>query len=559
SWRCLLLLTGFSRWVWSPERIHRLSPIYTPFEDTSPCLMLGATRVGLLDQPDPRKVHKEPIARVGGIAFALGALVAIRYWALDHAVVIGTLAGALIIVCMGCLDDFFDLPVRYKFMGQVLAAGVVVISTGLLWQPISLLFGFDLPFWISIPLTIFVLVTMTNAMNLSDGLDGLAGGLSFVSFGLVAYLAYQINDSLVLYLTLPVMCGLLGFLRFNTYPARVFMGDGGSQFLGFVLDVSALLLTLADRSPISPWLVMFIFGVPLMDLVAVTMQRILSGESPFKADRQHVHHKLLSLGFSHHQVVLILYALQISLVLLAYACRWSSDGFLMSLYFLLLAGLGTFYYGVSSGRLRPEAFRRWNTGVLYWRTWVDSNQWLSEWCLYGLLTGLMGFFLLGILSSYSVPTGISNLALGLVMLVFVGSLGNAKTILLTTRMALYLGSTFILYEVEHVLVAAAPQLTALFQVFFVLLIIGLLLAIHLDKDKRFQPNPMDFLVLFLALMMLVLLKIQMGDVDLGEMLAKLIVLFFVCEVLVQAFSSKVRHLGYLSGVVLLSLATRAFW
>jgi len=171
----------------------------------TPCLMLGATRMGLLDQLDLRKVHKEPIARVGGIAFALGALVAIRYLAPHHAVVIGTLAGALIIVCMGSLDDFFDLPVRYKFMGQVLAAGVVAISTALSWQPFSLLFGFDLPFWISIALTIFVLVTMTNAMNLSDGLDGLAGGLSFVSFGLVAYLAYQINDSLVLYLTLPVM------------------------------------------------------------------------------------------------------------------------------------------------------------------------------------------------------------------------------------------------------------------------------------------------------------------------------------------------------------------
>lgn len=525
----------------------------------TPCLMLGATRMGLLDQPDLRKVHKEPIARVGGIAFALGALVAIAYWAPHHALVIGTLAGALIIVFMGSLDDFFDLPVRYKFLGQVLAAGVVAISTALSWQPFSSLLGFDLPFWISIALTIFILVTMTNATNLSDGLDGLAGGLSFLSFGLVAYLAYQINDSLVVYLTLPVMGGLLGFLRFNTYPARVFMGDGGSQFLGFVLGVSALLLTQVDRSPISPWLVMFIFGVPLMDLIAVTIQRLLSGGSPFKADRQHLHHKLLSLGFSHHQVVLILYGLQILLVLMAYACRWSSDGFLMGLYFLLLAWLGTFYYGVASGRLRPEAFRKWSTGVLYWRTWVDSNQWLSQWCLYGLLAGMMGFFLLGVLSSFSVPTGISYLALGLVVLVFGGSLGNSKSILLTTRMALYLGSTFLLYEVEHVLVEAAPQLTALFQGFFILLIIGLLLAIHLDKDKRFQSNPMDFLVLFLALMMLVLLKIQMGAVDLGEMMAKLIVLFFVCEVLIQAFSSRVRHLGYLSGVVLLSLATRAFW
>lgn len=525
----------------------------------TPCLMLCATRMGILDQPDLRKVHKEPIARVGGIAFALGALVAIGYWAPNHQVVIGTLAGALIIVCMGSLDDFFDLPVRYKFIGQVLAAGVVAISTGLSWQPLSSLFGVDLPSWATIALTIFLLVTVTNAMNLSDGLDGLAGGLSFGSFALVAYLAYQINDSLVLYLTLPVMGGLLGFLRFNTYPARVFMGDGGSQFLGFVLGVSALLLTQSDRSPISPWLVMFIFAVPLMDLVAVTMQRLLSGGSPFKADRQHVHHKLLSLGFPHHQVVLILYGLQLMLVMMAYAARWSNDGFLMGMYLLLLAGLGTFYYGVGSGRLHPNTFQKLSKALLYWRNWVDSIQWLSQWCLYGLLVGMMGFFLLGVLSSFSIPTEISYLAMGLVGLVLVGMLGNEKSILLTTRMALYLGSTFVLYWVEDVLSEAASPLAGLFQGFFILLIIGLLLAIYLDKDKRFQPNPMDYLLLFLALMLPGVLKFQIGAVHVGEMMAKLIVLFFVCEVLLQAFSSKMRHLRYVSGVVLLNLAIRVFW
>ncbi|PJA78329.1 MAG: hypothetical protein CO149_04635 [Nitrospirae bacterium CG_4_9_14_3_um_filter_51_5] len=304
---------------------------------------------------------------------------------------------------------------------------------------------------------------------------------------------------------------------------------------------------------------MFIFAIPLMDLVAVTMQRLLSGGSPFKADRQHVHHKLLALGFAHQQVVVILYGLQLLLVLMAYASRWSSDGFLMGMYLLVLAGLGTFYYIVSSGRLRQDVIRGWSTGVLYWRTWVDSNQWLSQWCLYGLLVGMMGFFLLGVLSSFSIPTEISNLSLGLVGLVFVGTLGNAKSILLTTRMALYLGSTFVLYVAEHVLVEAASPLAGLFQGFFVLLIIGLLLAIHLDKDKRFQPNPMDYLLLLLAIAIPGLLTIQLGMMDVGEMMAKLIILFFVCEVLLQAFSSKVRQLGYVSGMVLLCLAFRVFW
>ncbi len=525
----------------------------------TPCLMLGANRMGILDQPDQRKVHKEPIARVGGIAFAIGALVAIAYWAPQHVAIIGTLVGALTIVCMGSLDDFLDLRVRYKFGGQFLAAAVVAIYSHLTWQPFSMLLGLELPVLLAVSLTIILLVAMTNAMNLSDGLDGLAGGLSFLSFGLAAYLAYQINDSFVLYLTLPVMGGLLGFLRFNTYPARVFMGDGGSQFLGFMLGVSVLLLTQADRSPISPWLAMFIFGVPLMDLIVVSMQRLLSGGSPFKADQQHLHHKLLSLGFSHHQVVIILYGLQMLLVLMAYVFRWSSDGFLMGMYLLVLAGLGTFYYVVSTGRLRPDVFLTWSTGALYWRTWVNSSQWLSQWCLYGLLVGMIGFFLLGVLSSFFMLTEISYLAWGLVVLVFGTTLGDTKSILLTTRMALYLGSTFVLYMVEHALVDATSQLAVLFQGFFALLVIGLVVAIHLDKEKRFQPNPMDYLLLLLALAIPGLLTIQLGPVDFGQMMAKLIVLFFVCEVLLQAFSSKVRHLGYFSGAVLLSLATRAFW
>ncbi len=525
----------------------------------TPCLMLGATRMGIVDHPDPRKVHKEPIARAGGIAFAVGALVAIGYWGPQHAAMVGTLLGALSIVCMGCLDDFLDLRVRYKFGGQFLAAGVVATYSHLTWQPFSMLLGFELPDLWAIFLTIILLVAMTNAMNLSDGLDGLAGGLSFLSFGLVAYLAYQINDSFILYLTLPIMGGLLGFLRFNTYPARVFMGDGGSQFLGFMLGVSVLFLTQADRSPISPWLVLFIFGVPLVDLIAVTTQRLLSGGSPFKADQQHLHHKLLSLGFSHHQVVIILYGLQVLLVLMAYAFRWSSDGFLMGMYFFVVAGFGSFYYVVSSGRLRPDVFLKWSTSTLCWRSWVDSNQWLSRWSLHGLLAGLIGFFILGAYSSFYMPMKFSYLAWGLVVLVFGAMLGDAKSILLTTRMALYLGSTFVLYVVEHALVDATQQLSVLFHGFFALLIIGLLLAIHLDKDKRFQPNPMDYLLLLLAVAIPGLLTIQLGPVDFGEMMAKLIILFFVCEVLLQAFSSKVRHLGYFSGIVLFSLATRAFW
>ncbi len=525
----------------------------------TPCLMLGARRVGLLDQPGYRKVHKEPIARVGGVAFAVGALVAIGYWVPKFDVVIGVVAGLLIIVCMGSLDDFFDLRVRYKFGGQFLAAGVVAIYSQLFWQPFSMFLDLEIPSWLAIPLTIIMLVAITNAMNLSDGLDGLAGGLSFLSFGLVAYLAYQVNDVLVMFLTLPVLGGLLGFLRFNTFPARVFMGDGGSQFLGFALGTAALLLTYVERSPISPLLVLFIMGVPALDLVAVMTQRLLTGRGPFQADQEHLHHKLLFLGFPHHQVVLILYMLQLGMVALAFACRWSSDFLIGGLYLLLLAMMGVFYYGVYSGKLSAGLFKSLTAETLYWRTWLQARPWLSQWSLYGLVVGLVGFFLLGLVLPSTLPDKGSYVVAWLGVIVVWGLYGDTKTSLFTTRMGLYLGSTFVLYGVEHALVGATVWLIVLFQGFFGFAFIAILLTIHLDEYRRFTPNPMDYLLLLLAVSMPFLFNAQWGGVEVGEMMAKLIVLFFACEVLLQVFSTKLRHLGYVSGVVLLSLATRPFW
>jgi len=251
--------------------------------------------------------------------------------------------------------------------------------------------------------------------------------------------------------------------------------------------------------------------------------------------------------------------LQIGMVLLAYTCRWGSELFLGGLYLLLLAGVGVFYYGVYSGRVSAGVVQQWAVGALYWRTWLQAKPWLAQGALYGLAMGVVGFFLLGVVLPSTLREKEAYLLVGLGILVLGGLRGNVHFIHLTTRMGLYLSSTFVLYGVEHTLVGASPGLHLLFQGFFGLLISGLLLAIHLDKAKRFTPTPMVYLLLFLALVIPFLLDSQLGNVDLGAFMAKLIVLFFVCEVLLQAFVSKGRHLGYFSGVVLLGLAARAFW
>ena len=525
----------------------------------TPCLMVGARGLGLFDHPGHRKVHKQPIARVGGIAFAVGALVSIGYWIPKYDVVIGVVAGLLIIVSMGSLDDFIDLQVRYKFGGQFLAAGVVASYSHLSWQPFSILLGIEFPAWVAIPLTMILLVAVTNAMNLSDGLDGLAGGLSFLSFGLIVFIAYGLKDALVLFLALPVMGGLLGFLRFNTFPARVFMGDGGSQFLGFALGAAALLLTQGERSSLSPVLVLFCVGVPLLDLVAVATQRLLEGRSPFHPDQEHLHHKLLRLGFSHHQVVLLIYCLQIGLIGLAYVCQSRSDVFLASLYLLILAGIGSIYYILSvGGQPLFDMVQGWRMRILSCRSWFRTEPWFSQTCLYGLTVGVVGFLFLGILLPHSRPRDISYLALGLMVTVVLGVRGNHKAVLATTRMGLYLGATLVLYLVEKSILGASNEVSLLYQGFFGSLVFLLILAIHFDKGERFQPNPMDYLFFFLALVVPFLLGIQVGQVELGPMLAKLIVLFFACEFLLQVYSTRTRHLGYLSGAVLFGFGVQGW-
>ncbi len=525
----------------------------------TPFCIVAALKLGLVDNPGHRKVHKQPVARAGGLAFALGALISIGIWGRSDSLIQGVVVGAIIIIWLGSLDDYLDLRARLKLLGQTLAAGATAIYIHLSWLPFGLSDIFNNLQWILVPIIVFVLVMVTNAVNMSDGLDGLAGGLSFLSFGTIAYLAYQTQDTVVLLLTLPVLGGLLGFLRFNNFPARVFMGDGGSQFLGFILASSALLLTDPMRSPFSPMLALLLIGIPLLDLLAVTIQRMAIGLSPFQADRRHLHHKLLDIGFSHHQVVLILYILQIGLLVLAYLIRWAPEPILAATYLALLSITGGFFYLSSSGRLPIGIAKPLSRTTLYWRTWAQSVGWLSTLCIKLLGMSIFGFLCLGIFLPLSVEPEIAYTAIGIATLSIIGMVIKRPGELFVTRMGLYLGLTIVAYLMQDFIYSLAWNLQLAFQGFFGLLIILLLLAIHLDEKKQFQTNPMDYLLLFLALIIPYLPEIILSGIDLGSITAKLIILFFASEVVLQAFSQKAHYWGHTSIVVLLGVGVHAIW
>jgi UDP-GlcNAc:undecaprenyl-phosphate GlcNAc-1-phosphate transferase len=193
-------------------------------------------------------------------------------------------------------------------------AVLIVVMSGVVIKYVPFT-GLDpLPAHIAVPLTTFVLVGITNAINLADGLDGLASGTSLLSLGIIAMLAYMTDHLTVIFIAVSVVGGILGFLRFNTYPPRIFMGDSGSQFLGFSAGVLVVMLTQQNDSALSVVLPVMILGLPIVDTLLVMGQRLYEARSLFLPDKNHIHHRLLVLGFDHYEAVFVIYLLQSILV-----------------------------------------------------------------------------------------------------------------------------------------------------------------------------------------------------------------------------------------------------
>ncbi|MCK4529383.1 undecaprenyl/decaprenyl-phosphate alpha-N-acetylglucosaminyl 1-phosphate transferase, partial [candidate division WOR-3 bacterium] len=294
-----------------------------------------AVRIKAVDVPNERKVHTRPMPKTGGIAMALGALVPVIFWVHGDEFIRAVLIGAGIVVFFGLIDDFKNLGYKAKFAGQVCAALIIIFYGGVKINCLGMLLpdGFLLPDWFAIPLTLVVIVGVTNAVNLADGLDGLAGGICILIFICMSYLAYRCGNTAIAVVSAAVIGAIFGFLRFNTYPATLFMGDAGSQFLGFSAITLSLGLT-QGNTPLSPLLPLVLLGFPVLDTVTVMCERIVKGRSPFVADKNHFHHKLIGLGLYHTESVFVIYMLQAFLVTFAFFFRFYSEWFLLIFYIM---------------------------------------------------------------------------------------------------------------------------------------------------------------------------------------------------------------------------------
>ncbi|HXH72584.1 MAG TPA: MraY family glycosyltransferase, partial [Mariprofundaceae bacterium] len=279
-----------------------------------PLVIRLAHRAGAVDQPDPRKVHRHVVSRLGGLAFLL-SLLAIPVSMLPYSSgLAGFMAGLIVIALTGLADDIMDLSPRWKFLGLFAGSLLFVLVSDTAIRNLGDLFALgDIETgMLAIPVTVVATVGFINALNLSDGLDGLAGGIALIAVFFLGCFALHAGDQLSLVLSVTLFGCMVGFLYFNSHPARVFMGDTGSLVLGYVLAAVSLLLIKAHGiadTPISPVLMGTLLGLPLADTLYVMGRRVMKGASPFLPDQTHFHHRLMRLGLTHGGVVATMYAI----------------------------------------------------------------------------------------------------------------------------------------------------------------------------------------------------------------------------------------------------------
>ena len=294
---------------------------------TTPVVRMFAQQVGAIDVPnEARRVHDHPIPRMGGLAIFFGFIIAVILFADITNPVKGILIGSIIIVVMGAIDDVMNLSPLLKLAVQIVAAAVAIyygIVIHVVTNPAIANTMFDTG-KLAIPLTILWIVGCTNAVNLIDGLDGLACGVSVISSLTMLAVALMVAEGNVAIILAALVGGCLGFLPYNLHPAKLFMGDTGSQLLGYVLATVSILGMFKYYAIVTFIVPVLALAIPLSDTVFAFIRRLLKGQSPFKADRGHFHHRLLDMGLSQKQVVAILYSISaiIGLAAVVLASNW---------------------------------------------------------------------------------------------------------------------------------------------------------------------------------------------------------------------------------------------
>jgi UDP-GlcNAc:undecaprenyl-phosphate GlcNAc-1-phosphate transferase len=496
-----------------------------------PAVRRLAPRLGLVDLPDPRKVHTVPIPRVGGWGIALAILVTVGLALKLDALVQSFLIGCLTLFAVGVWDDARSIGHWKKFVAQLIAVGLVVYY-GDLWVSRMPFIDVAIPAWIGKPFTMFALIGVINAINHSDGLDGLAGGEALLSLLALTALGYTSDSALMLSIALATIGGIFGFLRYNSHPAYVFMGDCGSQVLGFTMGFLVVYLTQSANTAVSAALPLLILGVPIADILSVLYQRIRARLNWFKATRNHVHHRLLQIGFDHYETVVIIYSLQAAFVVSAVLARYQSDAMVTLIY---LAGIAALFcallvaersgWHVARERDTPSRISR---AVAL----LKGSDTLIKGPLY-LITGLTPIALvLSAIWVARIPHDFAPAAVVIAAVPAVQLLWPQRVSPVLLRVAIYAAAVFPAWVLFNDPEALPRPAFALIAALIVLLLAAIVVYMRLDGNRRFETNPTDYLIACGVVALLVCSGIGVGSRNVVEAILLATVLMYASEIIV---------------------------
>jgi UDP-GlcNAc:undecaprenyl-phosphate GlcNAc-1-phosphate transferase len=489
--------------------------------------MKYAGQLGLVDNPagSTRKLHKAPMPRSGGLGIIIPTGIAILLVLPWDDSILSFLFSSLIIVGFGLLDDIIELKPIQKLIGQTLGVTFAMVG-GMVISDVP--FIDNAPAWISYALTYVFVMAVINGVNFSDGMDGLAAGITLMALVLIFLLAREGGVIYAAIIAAIISAALVGFLHFNTHPAIIFMGDAGSQFLGFSVAWLAITVGEAETLTLTSLMPLLILGIPIMDVLQVICVRIKKKLPLPGPDKEHLHHQIGKLGLPQAGVVATMYLLQLILLSGAFLIRQDSDATALGFYICyLVAVLGVLYIGHAQGwrmkgadtfdgvNRRNEIFRR----VSFLHPYSGK--------FFGLVTA--GLLCLFAVMSTEMPKGFIYIALLLATSILcVKLVARGRWPLLIGRLSTYTATIFCVYGMA--LSSSLRESFGIIDLFLATLAMALVVSIRTTRKRYFWLTPHDLLVLFFVILLAPSVSLDLGqNVNSGTLIFQTILLLYVSE------------------------------
>jgi UDP-GlcNAc:undecaprenyl-phosphate GlcNAc-1-phosphate transferase len=492
-----------------------------------PFLMKYASQLGLVDNPtgSSRKLHKAPMPRSGGLGIIIPTGIAILVVLPWNDSILSFLFSSLIIVGFGLLDDVIELKPTQKLVGQALGVTLAMVG-GMTISNVP--FIDNSPAWLSYALTFVFVMAVINGVNFSDGMDGLAAGTTLMALVLIFLLAVEGNDIQVAIIAASICAALVGFLRFNTHPAAIFMGDAGSQFLGFSVAWLAITVSQTETSTLTRVMPLLILGIPIMDVLQVICVRIKKKLPLPGPDREHFHHQIGKLGLPQAGVVATIYILQLILLLGAFLMQHNSDTEALVFYICyLVVVLGLLYaIHLQGWRIREaNAFGGVNRRNWFFRRASFLHPYSGK--FYG--SSLAGLLVVFAVMSTEIPKGFIYIALIIATSVLcVRLVARGRWTLAIGRVSTYAATTFCVYGMT---LSSPPHASfGVFDLMLALLTVALAVSIRTTRKQYFWLTPQDLLVLFFVILLGPSLSLDLGPgVNSGALMFHTILLLYIGE------------------------------